>query len=145
MIYKNTQIGYVAIIITPPFAVLSIFDIFTGGTVGWLDTVGFAIFVGGLVVFSTLTVEIDRRTFRFYFTFGFWKREFLLEDICSVEVVRNPVYYGVGIRYTPRGWLYNVSGLSAVELEIQGEGFIRVGTDEPERLKEALEQALQPT
>jgi len=144
MRYKNTQVGYLIISVVSPFAAFSVFDLFTGGTVGWVESIGAAILVGALVLFSTLTVEIDAHTFRFYFTFGFWKREFPLEDICSVEVVRNPVYYGVGIRYTPRGWLYNVSGLSAVELEIQGEGVIRVGTDEPEQLKEALEQALQP-
>ncbi|MES3629711.1 MAG: hypothetical protein PPP56_06055 [Longimonas sp.] len=95
------------------------------------------------VLFATLTTEITDRTFRFYFGPGFWTREFPLEDIRSVEVVQNSVLHGWGIRYIFDGWLYNVSGLQAVRLDIGGEETIRVGTDEPEALKEALNQVVR--
>ncbi|MCS4192512.1 hypothetical protein GGP50_000712 [Salinibacter ruber] len=76
----------------------------------------------------------------FYFGPGFWTRRFALNDIVSAEVVRNSALHGWGIRYTRHGWLYNVSGLQAVQLNIRGEGQIRIGTDEPEALKQALDE-----
>ena len=93
------------------------------------------------VLFSSLTVQVTDRELVFYFGPGFWTRRFALDDIVSAEVVRNSALYGWGIRYTRHGWLYNVSGLRAVQLNIRGEGQIRIGTDEPEALKQALEEA----
>jgi len=58
--------------------------------------------------------------------------------------VRNKWWYGLGIRLTPHGWLYIVSGLDAVEIvRISGKKF-RVGTDEPQALVTALTAALDP-
>jgi len=91
------------------------------------------------VLFSSLTVTVTDQELVFYFGPGFWTRRFALDDIVSAEVVRNSALYGWGIRYTPHGWLYNVSGLRAVEVTIRGEGQIRIGTDELEALKQALE------
>ena len=93
------------------------------------------------VLFSSLTVQVTDRELVFYFGPGFWTRRFALDDIVSAEVVRNSALYGWGIRYTRHGWLYNVSGLRAVQLNIRGEGQIRIGTDEPEALKQALNHA----
>jgi hypothetical protein len=87
---------------------------------------------------------VTDRELVFYFGPGFWTRRFALHDIISVKVVRNSPLYGWGIRYTHHGWLYNVSGLGAVELTIRGEGQIRIGTDEPEALKRTLEEAQAP-
>jgi len=143
--YKNTQIGFV----TGAAGIFGMLVVYYGtganaGALGLFDTVMLGFFVILTVLFSTLTVEVTDRTFRFYFGPGFWKRSFLLRDIQGVKVVRNPAYYGWGIRYTFHGWLYNVSGLRAVELDIRSEGTIRVGTNEPEQLRKALEQAKQP-
>jgi hypothetical protein len=143
--YKNTQIGFV----TGAAGIFGMLVVYYGtganaGALGLFDTVMLGFFVILTALFSTLTVEVTDRTFRFYFGPGFWKRSFLLRDIQGVKVVRNPAYYGWGIRYTFHGWLYNVSGLRAVELDIRSEGTIRVGTNEPEQLRKALEQAKQP-
>ncbi|PSQ58499.1 MAG: hypothetical protein BRD27_06270, partial [Bacteroidetes bacterium QH_10_64_19] len=97
------------------------------------------------VLFSSLTVKVDDEELVFYFGPGFWTHRFALDDIIGVEVVRNSALYGWGIRYTHHGWLYNVSGLRAVELTIRGEGQIRIGTDEPETLKRAIEAAQAPS
>lgn len=100
--------------------------------------------VGAVVaLFASLTTEVTDQEFRFYFGPGFWTRTFSLDTIQGVEVVRNPIWYGWGIRYTPAGWLYNVSGRSAVEVDLGHEGVIRVGTDEPEQLARTLRQAME--
>jgi hypothetical protein len=52
--------------------------------------------------------------------------------------VRTPWYYGWGIRLTPYGWLWNVSGTGGVELRFEDGGRFRVGSDEPDRLADAI-------
>lgn len=142
--YKHTQIGYVTIV-AGLTGLLIVYYSFTieDGELGAFGLVMLGFFGVLTILFSTLTVEVSDQTFRFYFGPGFWTREFPLDDIHGVKVVRNSALYGWGIRYTFHGWLYNVSGLRAVELKIRGEGTLRVGTDEPEDLKQALEFALQ--
>ena len=54
--------------------------------------------------------------------------------------MRNPWYVGWGIRLGPGYWLWNVSGLSAVELVLADDRRFRVGTDEPEALSRAIER-----
>ncbi|MDY7014940.1 MAG: hypothetical protein SVX43_15355 [Cyanobacteriota bacterium] len=55
--------------------------------------------------------------------------------------VKNPWYYGWGIRLTPRGWLFNVSGLDAVEISLNSGRHFRIGTDRPRELERAIRRA----
>ena len=59
-------------------------------------------------------------------------------EIVGAEPVRNEWHYGWGIRFTAFGWLFNVSGLDAVELALDSGKRVRIGTDEPRRLAEAV-------
>lgn len=54
--------------------------------------------------------------------------------------MKNPWYYGWGIRLPPHGWLFNVSGLDAVEIELAFGRTFRVGTDRPGELAEAIQK-----
>jgi hypothetical protein len=94
-----------------------------------------------LPLFHSLTVEVTDETVRAYFGPGLASFDFPLCNIESVSVVRNPWYYGWGIRLTPRGWLYNVSGLDAVELQLRSGKRVRLGTDEPRQLAQAIQSA----
>ncbi|MFH1253014.1 MAG: hypothetical protein V1664_01635 [Candidatus Uhrbacteria bacterium] len=60
------------------------------------------------------------------------KNQFYL--IKTTKAVRNSWYCGWGIRLTSHGWLFNVSGLSAVEITMKNGRSYRIGTDEPEKL-----------
>lgn len=142
LLYEHTQPGYVT---GPALAAGAAIAYFSSraehGSVDWGGlalTGGLAV---GAVLFSSLTVTVTDEALQFYFGPGFWTRRIPLRDIQKAESVRNPAWYGWGIRYTFRGWLYNVSGLGAVELTVQGEGRLRIGTDEPERLAQVLERA----
>jgi len=53
--------------------------------------------------------------------------------------VRNQWWWGWGIRLIPGGWLYNVSGLDAVELKMKNGRIFRIGTDEAQRLAEFIQ------
>ncbi|PSQ94403.1 MAG: hypothetical protein BRD30_00240 [Bacteroidetes bacterium QH_2_63_10] len=79
-------------------------------------------------------------TLRFYFGPGFWERCIPLDDVQRATSVRMSPIHGWGIHHTSHGWLYNVSGLDAVEIETSSET-LRIGTDGPERLRRAIEQA----
>jgi hypothetical protein len=71
------------------------------------------------------------------------RRTIALADIQSVRTVRNPWYYGWGLRLIPGGWMWNVSGLDAVELKLRSGKLFRIGTDEPELLRSAILSALR--
>ena len=140
MRYKHTQVGYVTGGLTLAALPLLYYAFMVeDGELGLLAYTMLGGFGVLAVLFSSLTVTVTDQELVFYFGPGFWTRRFALDDIVSAEVVRNSALYGWGIRYTPHGWLYNVSGLRAVQLTIRGEGQIRIGTDEPEALKQALE------
>ena len=94
-------------------------------------------------LFATLTVRVDTQMLRIRFGLGVIRQNFLLEDIETVCAIKNPWYYGWGIRYTPRGWLYSVSGLSAIELQMKNGRKYRIGTDDPMGLTRALGNALK--
>jgi hypothetical protein len=65
-----------------------------------------------------------------------------LADLAAVEVTRTRFWDGWGVHRTRRGWLYNVSGFDAVLVRRKdGKAFL-VGTDEPRKLKAALERAM---
>ncbi len=142
--YLHTQLGYV----TGGAGLLGLLITYGGfmDSLSGSDSVGYVALGGfGLltVLFASLTTEVTDREFRFHFGPGFWRQTYPVDTIRSAEVVRNPIWYGWGIRYTPAGWLYNVSGRSAVEIDLGTEGVIRVGTDEPEQLTRALRQAVE--
>jgi hypothetical protein len=91
-----------------------------------------------VLLFGSLTTEVSQTHFTFWFGLGLIRRSFPLSSIASCTVVVNPWTYGWGIRRTPEGWLYNVSGLRAIELTLHGGKRLRVGSDEPEQLCQAI-------
>ncbi|MFB6271699.1 MAG: hypothetical protein ABEL51_02270 [Salinibacter sp.] len=146
MRYEHTQVGYVTgglALAVLPFIYYAF--MVEDGEIGVFAYAMLGAFGVLAVLFSSLTVKVTDRELLFYFGPGFWTRRFALEDIISVEVVRNSALYGWGIRYTHHGWLYNVSGLDAVEVTVRRQEQLRIGTDEPEALKRAVEAAQEPT
>ncbi len=75
---------------------------------------------------------------RWRFGPGFWTCRLPLADIEKVAIVRNRWTNGFGIRMAPGFRLYNVSGLDAVELRLKSNEIMRIGTDDPQGLANAL-------
>lgn len=94
----------------------------------------------GLIAFSSMTVQVDHTRLAFWFGPGWIRRSFPLSEIRAWSAVRNPWWYGWGIHLTPHGWLYNIAGRRAVQLELTNGRHLRIGTDEPERLCEVIAQ-----
>lgn len=94
-----------------------------------------------LLLFTTLTVEVDAREIRLRFAIGLIRRTIPLAGLSGCQEVRNSWIHGWGIRRLRDGWMWNVSGLDAVELRLRGGGVFRIGTDEPAALARAIVQA----
>ena len=94
------------------------------------------------LLFSSLTVQIRDGELRFHFGPGFWRKRFLLTEVTGADVTRSSWWEGWGIRITPRGMLYNVSGIDAVKITLRSGQNFRIGTDEPEELAQALRMAI---
>ena len=98
------------------------------------------LFVALAWLFGSLTTVVREGVVEIHFGPGLISKRFPLGDF--VSVVRNKWYYGWGIRIIRKGWLYNVSGLDAVELVRKNGRVLRIGTDEPDALAQALREAM---
>lgn len=94
-----------------------------------------------MVLFASLSVEVTREHVRLAFGVGLIRRTIPLARIRAATAVRNSWWWGWGIRLTPRGWMWNVSGLDGVELELAGGNRFRIGTDDPQGLASAITAA----
>jgi len=142
--YKHTQIGYLMLFVL--FAITLLYGIIltqTGLEFLVVLIMAFVIFI--LSCFLTLQVMIDENYLRVKFTCGIFKKRFLLKDIVSAKKVKNHWYYGWGIRLWmwPYMWVYNVSGFNAIEITTKNNKIYRIGTDEPDKLEQAILQSIQ--
>jgi hypothetical protein len=139
--YRHTQIGYLTLIVLL-VAALGIF-----AALGLRSPLPVTLSVAVLLLisallFSSLTVQISDGELRFHFGPGLWRKRFLLTEIAAAGVTRSLWWEGWGIRITPRGMLYNISGTAAVEVALRSGQHFRIGTDEPEALAQAVRMAI---
>jgi len=97
-----------------------------------------------LAFFATLTVTVTGEAIEASFGIGFVRRRIPLKHIRGWRIVRSPLYHGIGLRMIPGGTLYNVRSGPAVELLLENDRVLRIGTDEPQRLVAALAAVHQP-
>jgi len=138
--YKHTQIGYLLIVLLGSALFITLYLLMVTGF-NWIAIIAVLILALCLYIFSTLTVTVTASTLDLYFTARFIHKQFPLDAIRAVRVVKNPWYYGWGIHRVPDGWVYNVSGTQAVELTLRNGRKERIGTDEPEQLAAAVRAA----
>jgi hypothetical protein len=140
-VYHHTQVGYVIIAAlafgaVAPLAAATVQPL----RVGMLFVAGLLLLC--LVLFPTLTTTVYRDRVTCHFGVGVVHRSIALADIASVSVVRNSWLAGWGVRLTPTGWLWNVSGFDAVELVFRDGRRFRIGSDDAPALCSALQSQL---
>lgn len=140
-IYHHTQRGTILPIMLGASVVVIAIGLSAGRDITPLLVVAAVLIVTALL-FASLTVDIKDDMLKLAFGPGLVHKRTRLADIQACAVVRNLWWYGWGIRLTPHGWLYNVAGLSAVEVTLKGGRRFRIGTDEPEQLYQALLRAM---
>ncbi|SHM44909.1 hypothetical protein SAMN04488057_101487 [Cyclobacterium lianum] len=148
VVYRKSQTGWVVITI---FGSVSIF-LFLAFVNQWgskpLPLTPFLVlelfFVGLGFLFYKLTVELGESTLRLTYGIGLIRITFEMDQLLETEIISTPWYYGLGIRITPKGMLYNIQGSKAIKIDYMRKDkkkSVMVGTPEPGRLKKALEDS----
>jgi hypothetical protein len=142
---KYTQYGKFSILILLPMILL-----FAGWWIKYRysehEAVMFPLYISLLLavlllMFYQLTITVDDKHLSFSMGIGLIRRTFLLADIKSCKPVTNYFLTGFGIRLIRNGWLYNVSGFRAIELQFHNKrSLIRIGTDVPEEICSVIHQ-----
>ena len=143
MEYRHTQQAIL------PFAAWLGLLIFLGVVIPreeWTPWIGafIALITVVMIVFSRLTVRVNNDAITTAFGFGWPKHTERVSDIGAAREVRNKWIHGWGIRKVPNGWMYNVSGYDAVELDLASGKNFRIGTDEPDTLAATITLILPP-
>ena len=148
--YRHTQVGYVTMIsialaIMLELGVLLLILLLGGMSwfAFWFIMAVVVLLVALLCVFSTLTAIVDETCVTASFGPGLLKFSYPLQDIVSAKAVFNSWRYGYGVRLLKTGWLYNVSGLKAVEITLKSGRAHRIGTNEPEKLARAIRKGMK--
>jgi len=137
MEYRHTQWGYTAIPTFLLFAVIIPITSSDDETTAIISAmlIAFTIAILAIVLlFSRLEVTVSEGRIVAAFGFGRPHREIDLADVIAVRQVRNSWIQGWGLRRVTNGWMYNVWGLDAVEVEISSDEVFRIGTNDPENL-----------
>jgi hypothetical protein len=139
--YRHTQVGGFILAVTVPAMVLAaVLALQQSVAAGLLVTAVVAVVAASLFSLTTIVSDEDVQV---RFGIGLISRRIPLRTVVNAVAVRNPWYYGWGIRLTHRGWLWNISGFGGVELTFVHGGHFRIGTDEPERLAAEIQRAMK--
>ena len=137
-IYDHTQPGTVTrVVFLVTIPLLCLFWWFVSAPIFTVLPFG-AVMVLGLLCFHSLNVRIDDRAVHLRFGIGLIRRSIPLETVVGGTPVRNSWLAGFGIRYLGRGWMWNVSGLDAIQVDRTRGGPFFIGTDEPDALEAAI-------
>jgi len=138
--YRHTQIGYLTLIVIIVAALGIAVSLPNEARPVTLGVAALLVIIA--VLFSSLTVEVGGEELRFHFGPGFWRKRVALSEVAAATPTQSSWWEGWGIRFTPRGMLYNVSGTNAVEIELRSGRRFRIGTDEPEAMVQEIRAAI---
>lgn len=99
-----------------------------------------AILVLVAFLFHGLTIKVSDKNVSWAFGPGVFGKTVTFDEIESVRAVSNSFRHGIGLRITHDGWVYSVSGFSAVELAMKDSTKYRLGTNDQEGLLAALRE-----
>lgn len=136
--YKHTQIGYLLIVaLGAGVVMIGNLAVVTEFSPGALLLLAFMILC--LLAFATLTVQVNDQAITIRFGIGVIRKSFRLQDVQAYRTVKSPWYYGWGIHAIPGGWIFNVSGTEAIELQMKNGRRYRIGTDDVQGFASAVE------
>jgi hypothetical protein len=138
--YQHRQFGWVIVLTTGAIGLAILLAATSAPHPAYFAWAGVGILLVG-ALFSTLTIIIEDGLLRASFGPGLIQKKVKLAEIASVRPIPVRWWYGWGIRLTPHGWLYNVSGWKAVEITLRHGRRFCLGTDEPESLQKAIQDA----
>ena len=108
----------------------------------WVAGLTAVILVTVAFLFRSLTITVGNGVLSWSFGPGLIRKSVRLANIERVVPTRTSPLAGWGIHWTGRGWLYNVAGRGAIEVQMKDGRRFLLGTDEPGRLARAVEDGL---
>lgn len=88
--------------------------------------------------FRILMVTVTSSQVELAYSTGWPRKQIERSSIVSATPLRIPWWYGLGISRTPKGWMWSIWGLEAVEVTFSDGRCFLIGTDDPEGLADAL-------
>ena len=144
--YKHTQINPISSFLLP-ISPIVFYLVMQYNNLGVFDQPIilsiFLFFIFIISFFSRMTVLVNDEKISINFLCFRCKKHFYFKDIVGVKIVKNYWYHGWGIRIIPKGVLFNVYGLDAIELNLKTGKRIRIGTDEPDILFNIIKNAIK--
>lgn len=137
--YREFQFGWVLLILI--LAIQGLTTFFLVSQIGarpltlpsYLESTGVLSII--VMLFHSMRIRIDSSQVVVLFGVGLIRKKIDLNRVKSLEIVKNPWYYGWGLRLLPNGWLYNISGADAIEIKfVDTNRSVRIGTKDPHKL-----------
>jgi len=101
------------------------------------------VFLICLLVFYKLTITVDDKSVTFKLGIGLVGKSYKIADLKSCKPVATSVLNGIGIRMLPNGWLYNVTGLKAIELRFANKkSIVQIGTNKPDEISQLIQSLI---
>lgn len=148
MEYKKTQFGLLTYLLAFLAIVIPLSFIFQGKlTNQWQEVILPNVLLPLIfLLFYKLTITVTREYIKVSFGIGIISFKVKPTKVLSTEIIHPKWWWGIGIRITPRGWLYNVAMGPAVFVSYEKGGTkhsLFVGTAEPEELIRAIHANFQ--
>lgn len=145
--YKEFQFGWILFVFMIPMQIMVAYFYYNDIGDRPLETSVF--WVINLIIFLIcllfygMTTKIKTDSISLAYGIGLVRRRIQLNKIKSIEIVKNPWYYGRGIRLIPKGVLYSIQGSDGIELKFNHtDRLVRIGTKDPMKLKQEIEKRL---
>jgi hypothetical protein len=145
MTYEKSEFGWLIILLFFPIvAFLPLAYIYQWGNhpislTPMMVLSGIMVFIA--LLFYKLRIKIDEGGIHLIYGIGLIRKNIRPDRVDRVQSMKTPWYYGLGIRITPKGILYNIHSLKAVKIDYIKRGrqkTIMIGTPQPEGLREFL-------
>lgn len=142
-----TQIGTFSILVLVPttlmFTALLVSNYLNGESNLIFEGSMLFIFLISALTFYRIKITVSEKYVSFKMGIGIMRKKYAIADLKSCIPVSNSMVSGIGIRMLSNGWLYNVSGFRAVELQFKTkDSVIRIGTDKELEVSAAIQEVI---
>ena len=149
MIYRKTETGWLLIImmvVVIGFLVLAFLYQWGDNRIPLFPFLFLTpLFVVVFLLFYQLTVAVRNNKITLVYGIGLIRISITMDQLLGAEPIKTPWYWGLGIRLTPQGKLYNIQSLQAVRIAYKQDGkekTVMIGTPEPEKLSRVLKDSI---
>ncbi len=139
--YRHTQVNFLCGLILVVLLFATIVAV-TNTHYGVEAMILFILAVIVLMNYLTQTVEVRPDKIEVRFGPGIFHRSIGLERIYNLCVSEISPEERLGVRFLTSSWMYAVAGKKAVEIVLEDDRQLRIGSDEPVELARAIEKAL---